>query len=109
MWNQSIPVQVNPMSLVTVTGVSKRRKQPRSLTVEQFQKLSAELHEPHRTITLVCVCFALRISEALALRWSDVDWLNGTLRVERGIVERNVDDVKTDDNRIFGGKGLDIR
>src|ERR1700730_10682317 len=28
----------------------ERRKQPRSLTVEQFQKLSAELHEPHRTI-----------------------------------------------------------
>jgi integrase len=48
---------------------------------------------------LVCVCFGLRISECLALRWSDVDWLNGRLRVERGIVERNVDDVKTDDSR----------
>lgn len=39
------------------------------------------------------------ISECLALRWSDVDWLNGRLRVERGIVERNVDDVKTDESR----------
>jgi len=28
-----------------------------------------------------------------------VDWLNGLLRVERGIVERNVDDVKTDESR----------
>lgn len=99
MWNQSIPMQVNPMSLVTVKDVSKRRKQPRSLTVEQFQKLSAELHEPHRTVALVCVCFGLRISEALALRWSDVDWLNKVLRVERGIVERIVDDVKTDESR----------
>jgi integrase len=38
-------------------------------------------------------------TECLALRWSDVDWLNGRLRVERGIVERNVDDVKTDESR----------
>jgi len=50
-------------------------------------------------MALVCICFGLRISECLALRWSDVDWLNGLLRVERGIVERNVDDVKTDESR----------
>ena len=28
-----------------------------------------------------------------------MDWLNGLLRVERGIVEQNVDDVKTDESR----------
>lgn len=99
MWTQAIPVQVNPIGLVTVKGASKRRKQPRSLTVDEFRKLSTELHEPHATIALVCVCFGLRISECLALRWSDVDWLNGMLRVERGIVERNVDDTKTDESR----------
>ncbi len=82
-----------------VKTASKRRRQRRSLTVEQFKRLSAELHEPHRTIEVVCICFGLRISEALALRWSDVDWLNGLLRVERGIVERNVDDEKTGKSR----------
>ena len=35
----------------------------------------------------------------LALKWLDVDWLNGLLRVERGIVEQNVDDVKIDESR----------
>ncbi len=50
-------------------------------------------------MAVVCVCFGLRISECLALKWSDVDWLNGLLRVERGIVEQNVDDVKTDESR----------
>jgi integrase len=47
----------------------------------------------------MCVCFGLRISEALALKWADVDWLNGTLRVERGIVQQVVDDVKTYESR----------
>lgn len=47
----------------------------------------------------LCVCLGLRISECLALRWCDVDWLNGTLRVERGIVEQHVDDVKTGESR----------
>ena len=99
MWKQAIPMQVNPISLVTVKGASKRIRQPRSLTVEQFRLLVSQLREPFGTMALVCVCFGLRISECLALRWSDVDWLNGLLRVERGIVERNVDDVKTDESR----------
>jgi integrase len=99
MWKQDIPTQVNPMSLVSIKGASKRIRQPRSLTVEQFRSLVSQLREPFGTMALVCICFGLRISETLALRWSDVDWLNGLLRVERGIVEQNVDDVKTDESR----------
>jgi integrase len=99
MWKQDIPMQINPISLVTIKGASKRIRQPRSLTVEQFRLLLSHLGEPFRTMALLCVCFGLRISECLALRWSDVDWLNGLLRVERGIVEQNVDDVKTDESR----------
>lgn len=99
MWKQAIPMQVNPISLVTVKGASKRVRQPRSLTFEQFRLLVSHLHEPHETIALMCTCFGLRISECLALGWSDIDWLNKRLRVERGTVERNVDDVKTDESR----------
>jgi integrase len=95
MWRGDVPLQRNPMELVTIKGASKRTRQPRSLTVEEFQKLARQLEEPFHTIALVCVCFGLRISEALALRWSDVDWLNGKLNVERGIVHQVVDDVKT--------------
>ena len=92
-------MQVNPISLVTIKGASKRVRQPRSLTVEQFRLLISHLREPFGTMALVCICFGLRISECLALRWSDVDWLNRLLRVERGIVQQIVDDVKTDDSR----------
>jgi integrase len=99
MWKQDVPLQVNPMSVVTVKDASKRIRQPRSLTVEQFRLLVSHLREPFGTMALVCVCFGLRISECLALKWSDVDWLGGLLRVERGIVEQNVDDVKTAESR----------
>lgn len=50
-------------------------------------------------MALLCVCLGLRISECLALKWSDVDWLNSKLRVERGIVCQQVDDVKSEESR----------
>ena len=99
MWCGAAQIARNPIELVVVKGATRRIRKPRSLTVDQFQQLSTELREPFRTIALVCVCFGLRISECLALRWSDVDWLNGKLRIERGIVEQTVDDVKTDGSR----------
>ena len=99
MWRGDVPTERNPMTLVTVKGASKRTRQPRNLTVEEFQKFVQHLGEPLRTIALVCICFGLRISEVLALRWCDVDWLNGRLKVERGIVRQHVGDVKTEHSR----------
>jgi integrase len=96
MWRGDVATQRNPMELVTIKGASKRTRKPRSLTVEEFQLFVHRLGEPFHTICLVCVCFGLRISEALALKWSDVDWLNGKLSVQRGIVRQRVDDVKTE-------------
>jgi integrase len=99
MWRGTVPVQANPIALVTVRGCSKRTRQPRSLNVEQFQRLVACLREPFKTMALLSLCLGLRVSELLALRWCDVDWLNGKLNVERGIVNQIVDDVKTDGSR----------
>jgi len=99
MWRGDVPTQRNPMELVTVKGATKRTRTPKSLTVEEFQNFAQQLEEPFRTMALLCCCLGLRISECLALKWSDVDWLNGKLLVERGIVCQNVDDVKTDGSR----------
>jgi integrase len=99
MWSGAVPVQANPIALVTVRGCSKRSRQPRSLNVEQFQRLVARLREPFKTMALLSLCLGLRVSELLALRWGDVDCLNGKLNVERGIVNQIVDDVKTDGSR----------
>ena len=104
MWRGEVPTERNPMELVTIKGATRRKRQPRSLNVTEFQQFILKLKEPVRTIALVCVCFGLRISECLGLRWSDVDWLNGKLRVERAIVRQKVDDVKT----IYSGKLMPV-
>jgi len=95
MWSGALEVSRNPIDLVVVKGATKRTRQPRGLNVDEFRKFVQHLEDPFRTIALLCVCFGLRISECLALKWSDVDWLNGKLRIERAIVRQNVDDVKT--------------
>lgn len=95
MWCEVVPVQRNPMELVRIPGSSKRSRTPRSLSFEEFQRFLARLGEPFRTMALVLICFGLRISECLALKWSDVDWFNNKLSVERSIVRQRVDNVKT--------------
>jgi integrase len=99
MWCGSIPVGTNPVSLVTVRGSSQRQKQPRSLTVEEFHTLTKHLREPFKTMALLQVCLGLRVSEVLALRWKDVDWIRVRLNVEHGIVNQHLDAVKTEGSR----------
>jgi len=99
MWCGAIAVGTNPISLVTVRGSSKRIKQPRSLTVEEFHALSKHLREPFKTMALLQLCFGLRVSELLALRWKDVDWIGSKLSIEHGIVNQHLDAVKTEGSR----------
>jgi integrase len=96
MWSGLLDISRNPISLVQNTGATRRVRKARSLTAEQFHDLLKELHEPFATMALLCVCLGLRISEAIALRWADVDWLGSRLSVRRGIVEQVVADVKTE-------------
>ena len=52
--------------------------------MEEFQRFVEHLEDPARNIPLVSVCFGLHISECLGLKWSDVDWFDGKLRVDSG-------------------------
>ena len=96
MWAGVLEVSRNPISLVQNKGATRRVRKARSLTAEQYHALLKELHEPFATMALLCVCLGLRISEALALRWSDVDWLGSRLSIRRGIVQQHVDECKTE-------------
>ena len=96
MWSGLLDVGRNPISLVHNVGATRRVRKARSLTAEQFRALLKELHEPFDTMALVCVCLGLRISEALALKWGDVDWIGSRLTIRRGIVNQIAADVKTE-------------
>ncbi len=50
-------------------------------------------------MVLIQLCLGLRVSELLALRWSDVDWIGAKLKVEHGIVNQRLDSVKTESSR----------
>ena len=95
MWAGMLDISRNPISLIRNIGATRQVRKVRSLTVEQFHTLLKELQEPFAILALLSVCLGLRISEVLALRWADVDWLGSSLKVQRGIVNQLVDDVKT--------------
>jgi integrase len=97
MWAGHVPVQRNPMELVSIPGASQRQKVPRSLTTEEFQKLLTAFDNNlrWRTLFLLAISFGLRISEVLGLKWKDVDWLGKTVSINRGVVKAIVDDVKS--------------
>lgn len=96
MWAGLLDIGRNPISPIQNKGATRRTRKARSLAVEQFHALLRELHEPFATLALVSVCLGLRISEALALRWADVDWLGARLSIRRGIVEQVVNDGNTE-------------
>ncbi len=50
-------------------------------------------------MALLQVCLGLRVSEVLALRWKDMDWIRARLNVEHGIVNQHLDAVKTEGSR----------
>jgi integrase len=91
-----IEVQRNPMELVEVKGISKRRRKPFILTPEQYYALLEALPESYRTMVVVAQCLGLRVSEILVLKWSDFDFANLSLRVTRAVVHGRVDYVKTE-------------
>jgi integrase len=88
--------QRNPMQLVEVKGISKRRKRPIVLTVEQFYQILELLPQPYRTMVVVAQCTGLRAEEVLALEWQDIDFENLSMKVVRAVVHGRVKTVKTE-------------
>jgi len=86
----------NPIKLVEVRGISKRRKTPMSLSIGQFYLVVGLLPEPYRTMALVAQCTGLRVEEVLALFWSDIDFDEMTMMVTRASVHGRISWVKTE-------------
>lgn len=84
----------NP-EILRVKDSSKRLKQPRNLTPEEFQTTAKAIAEPFRTMVLIAGGLGLRVSEIVGLQWQDFDFEAGTLLIQRSIVHGRVGETKT--------------
>jgi integrase len=86
----------NPIKLVEVRGISKRRRKPVDLSIEQCFLLLDLLPEPYQTMALSAICTGLRIEEILALDWTKIDFLRLCMKVDEAVVHGRIGPVKTD-------------
>jgi integrase len=84
----------NPMTLVRQSA--KRGKLPDVLELDELKKLLAELENPARALVFLTAATGLRVSEALGLKWSDVDFIAGEIRLSRAVVHQHVGEMKTE-------------
>ena len=96
LW-ELMSVQRNPLGLVEIKGGSSQpRRKKLILTPQQFQQICERLDEPFRTMVVIAMCLGLRVSEILALKWSDFDFEEGTMMITRATVHGRIGRVKTE-------------
>jgi integrase len=84
----------NPVDLVRQSR--KRLKIPRVLTPAEFKALLEKLAEPYKTMVITIACLGLRVCELLGLQWGDIDFENLTVKIQRSVVEGEVNPTKTE-------------
>jgi integrase len=87
----------NPITLVRQSA--KRTRVPEVLTADEIGALLSELRDPWRTAVYLAVTTGLRVSELLALKWSEVDFAAGEIHLSRGIVRQRIGEMKTEASR----------
>lgn len=83
----------NPIRLVRQSA--KRQSEPAVLTAEEIKTLLSKLDGAYYVMTFLAAVTGLRVSELLALKWDDVDFVAGEIRLTRAIVCQHVGPLKT--------------
>ena len=85
--------ECNPMRWVSVGATSDYEAVV--LTPEQAWSMAANLPLYERTLVITEAVTACRISECLALKWSDIEWEKGQIRVRRAWVRGRIGPTKS--------------
>jgi integrase len=101
-WNY-LPLARNPMDLVKIKGPEVDKREITMITLEYYSALLADPELPHMVKVLIelAMCTGLRISEILGLRWTDVDWIELTIFVQRSVVGKDKDRPKSKASREY--------
>ena len=95
LW-EMVEWQRNPMEFVEIKGISKRRKRPVILTVEQFFLILPLIPQPYRMMALLAQCSGLRVEEVLAIEKPDIHFEKLSMQIVRAVVHGRVKLVKTE-------------
>lgn len=83
-------INQNPMKSVKFPKVERKPKERIILTLDEWQQIIDRFRDTRYYIPLMIGFYTgLRISEAFALTWDDIDFENRTLSVNKQIVKRN--------------------
>lgn len=84
-------IQQNPMRLVKFPKIDREPKQRIILTMEEWETIIGKFQPPSRYYIPLMIGFhtGLRISEAFALTWDDIDLEKNELSVNKQVVKRN--------------------
>ena len=85
-----------PDGSVEIKGISKRRKRPVILTVEQFFLILPLIPQPYRMMVLLAQCSGLRVEEVLAVEKPDIHFEKLSMQIVRAVVHGRVKLVKTE-------------
>ena len=85
----------NPIEIVKIKNVTMRSKESVVLSPEQFRDVVKRLPENVNMIAVTMGCLGLRVSEALGLKWSDIDWELQTVTIRRSAYRGAIDETKT--------------
>ena len=96
----------NPIKLVRQSAL--RQLTPTVLETHEVRRLLSELQSPFRVMVLLDVTTGLRRSELFALKWSDVDFSNLTIQIQRSIFEGIIGNCKTEASRRPVPLSLDV-
>jgi integrase len=82
--------------LAKIKAFNRGKGKPLVLTVKQYQALAGQLSDLHRTMVITAMCSGMHVSEVLALRWSQVDFVSGLLSREPGADIGRIAEVRGD-------------
>lgn len=89
----------NPIDVVKIKNVTRRAKEAVVLTPDRFREVVPKLPEHVNMIAITSACLGLRVSEALGLQWSDIDWEHATVTIRRSAYRGSIDDTKNTSSR----------
>lgn len=85
----------NPISIIKIKGVTKRQKEPIVLTPDQFRDVIRRLPAHVNMMGVTMACLGLRVSETLGLKWTDFNWDQGIVAIQRSAYRGAIDETKT--------------